>query len=380
MKRFLFLGLVLCSLGFACEQLAGDVGDAGADVTMSAASSAVERPRLAMLSPSDSGFLHQTNGQLDPQARAVQLGTSDVTGTLGVPHGGTGLTSVGTAGQVLATDGGVMYWLTPSAGPSVSGTGFAHVTSGSFDSPARAVNLASGDVTGTLAHGNGGTDVTSPSTAGKVLRSDGTNWTSNNIQSSDLLGLSPALASPSVTTALHGWIGDSGLDPYGQVGERIDIAATTVCVGDAGAVVCSGNLRSDVTFTDATTWTTFYTFTPPARHVGAVDIEFFAYDLVDAPDAGPVDFVRCTLQLTTSVSNGGNVTLVSQQAAAGLISPITLSPLGVAAVTGGVLSSITTFAFRAQTSAGQVQLQATGIAAKTYNLAGVQQHARGSGH
>jgi hypothetical protein len=193
-------------------------------------------------------------------------------------------------------------------------------------------------------------------------------------------GLTKSFAGLTVTTALHGYVPDAGVDDYGQVGEKLVMTPTEVCVGDAGAVVCSGNLRSQVTWTDATTWTTFLTYTPAARTIGAYDIEFVAFDIADAPDAGPVDFVRCTLQLTGTTSNGGNVSLVSEQSHAGLTSPVTLLPSGVSAITGGVLATTTTFAFRAQVSSGQVQIQATGIASKTYNLAGVYQHARGSGH
>lgn len=69
---------------------------------------------------------------------------------------------------ILAASGAPAAILTYGVpGPSGSiagvpaGTGFVHITAGTMDGTARAVNLASngvgGDVTGVLAYGNGGT-------------------------------------------------------------------------------------------------------------------------------------------------------------------------------------------------------------------------------
>jgi hypothetical protein len=52
---------------------------------------------------------------------------------------------------------------------TVTGTGFAHVTSSSFDSPARAVNLNSADVTGVAQVANGGTGLSAVGPNGQVL-------------------------------------------------------------------------------------------------------------------------------------------------------------------------------------------------------------------
>ena len=132
-------------------------------------------------------------------------------GTLAVANGGTGLTTLGTAGQVLAVDGAGTALEYVSAGgsgtvTSVSGTGTVSgltltgtVTSsgslalgGTLDD----INLASG-VTGTLPVANGGTGATSltannvllgngtsapqtvaPGTSGNVLTSNGSTWQS----------------------------------------------------------------------------------------------------------------------------------------------------------------------------------------------------------
>lgn len=67
------------------------------------------------------------------------------------------------SGQVMLSAGGG-NWACGTAGGSGSvptGTGFYHINAGNADASARAVNLASADVTGTLALGNGGTGLTS---------------------------------------------------------------------------------------------------------------------------------------------------------------------------------------------------------------------------
>jgi hypothetical protein len=57
-------------------------------------------------------------------------------------------------------------------GLSVTGTGFAHVTSGAFDAAARAVNLASSDITGNLAISH-----VAPGADGTVLSTNGSGAT-----------------------------------------------------------------------------------------------------------------------------------------------------------------------------------------------------------
>jgi hypothetical protein len=57
----------------------------------------------ATVAVTGTGFLHATGGTLDPAARAVNLASADVTGTLGVSNGGTGLTATGAVGTFLKT-------------------------------------------------------------------------------------------------------------------------------------------------------------------------------------------------------------------------------------------------------------------------------------
>jgi hypothetical protein len=67
-----------------------------------------------------------------------------------------------------------------------------------FFAGATLVNLTN-QVTGTLPHGNGGTDVTSPGSAGNVLRSNGSSWASAALAHSDLSGSSTCAQQPALT-------------------------------------------------------------------------------------------------------------------------------------------------------------------------------------
>jgi hypothetical protein len=85
-------------------------------------------------------------------------------------NGGTGLTSPGANGNVLVSNG--TSWVSSSSGV---------VSSVSFGSTGLTPNTATGGavtVAGTLVAGNGGTGLSAPGTAGNVLTSNGTIWTS----------------------------------------------------------------------------------------------------------------------------------------------------------------------------------------------------------
>jgi hypothetical protein len=85
-------------------------------------------------------------------------------------NGGTGLTSPGASGNVLVSNG--TAWVSSSSGA---------VSSISFGSTGLTPSTATGGavtVAGTLVAGNGGTGLSSPGTAGNVLTSNGTIWTS----------------------------------------------------------------------------------------------------------------------------------------------------------------------------------------------------------
>ncbi|MDC1426616.1 hypothetical protein N8339_06570 [Gammaproteobacteria bacterium] len=117
--------------------------------------------------------------------------TTGVTGTLPVANGGTNLTALGSAGQVLAVNsGGTALEYTSDAGGSVTSVGGTGTVSGltltgtvtssgnlTLGGTLDDINLASG-VTGTLPAANGGTGLTAAGTSGNVLTSNGTTWAS----------------------------------------------------------------------------------------------------------------------------------------------------------------------------------------------------------
>ena len=183
-----------------------------------------------------------------PTFGAVSL-TADVSGTLPVANGGTGLTS-GTSGGVLAfTASGTIASsgaLTQNALVLGGGAGAAPTVLGSLGTTTTvlhgnasgaptfgAVSLTA-DVTGTLAVGNGGTGQTSltannvilgngssgvqfvaPGTSGNVLTSNGTTWqsTAPSASAPGLVCLATASASSSATIDFTSGI-DSTYDEY----------------------------------------------------------------------------------------------------------------------------------------------------------------------
>lgn len=66
------------------------------------------------------------------------IGVSQLSGVISVANGGTHQGALGTGLQVLRTNAGATdtEWATVASGPTVSGTGIAHVTSGAFDGTA----------------------------------------------------------------------------------------------------------------------------------------------------------------------------------------------------------------------------------------------------
>lgn len=139
---------------------------------------------------------------------------------LPVANGGTGLTS-GTSGGVLAytasgtlassgalTANQVVIGGGAGVAPSTlaAGSQYQSLTMGAANPAWSAINLGqAAATTGTLPHGAGGTDVTSPSTAGNGLVSDGTSWKSVSQKNSSMLyniGFKQSVAASSVTISL----------------------------------------------------------------------------------------------------------------------------------------------------------------------------------
>ena len=75
----------------------------------------------SLIAPTGTGFVHITGGGTDPAARAVNLASADVTGALGYTNGGTGLSALGSNGQVLAIVAGAPAWAGVPAITSLTG-------------------------------------------------------------------------------------------------------------------------------------------------------------------------------------------------------------------------------------------------------------------
>jgi len=77
-------------------------------------------------------------------------GTLTMAGTLALANGGTGLTTVGTNGQVLASNGSVMAWTTPSSGGVTGVSGTAPIVSTGTTTPAISITAATTSAAGSM--------------------------------------------------------------------------------------------------------------------------------------------------------------------------------------------------------------------------------------
>lgn len=122
-----------------------------------------------------------------------------------------------------------------------------------------AVSVSSGVVTqGTLAHGNGGTDVTSPGSAGNRLLSDGTNWISSAPKNVDFkynVGFSDSVGSSNWTVAITQADGSTNCSASApcMVAFRSGTAASSAVnvrsiTGALSQVITSGTLLSSVAY------------------------------------------------------------------------------------------------------------------------------------
>jgi len=101
------------------------------------------------------GFVHVTIGVTDSAARAVNLASVDVTGTLAVANGGTGLASLGTSGYVLTSTGSAMAWAAAATVAITALTGDVTATGpGSTAATVVRVNGATVPAAGSLVTGN----------------------------------------------------------------------------------------------------------------------------------------------------------------------------------------------------------------------------------
>jgi microcystin-dependent protein len=218
--------------------------------------------------------------------------TSAVTGTLPVANGGTGLTTVGTSGQVLASNGTVIAWSTPTSGTvtSVSGTSPISVATGTT-TPAISISAATTTAAGSMSSadktkldgiatgannyshptGDGNLHViaTSTTNSGKVLTAGATagslSWTTpttgtvTSVSGTSPISVASGTTTPAITlSTVPVTIGGTGTTTAPTQGGVIYASSTSAmastAAGSAGQVLTSNG-------TSAPTWATVAT--PP---------------------------------------------------------------------------------------------------------------------
>lgn len=167
---------------------------------------------------------------------------------------------------------------TGGGGGSVpSGTGFAHITLGAQDAAAKIVDLASGDVTGTLPVAKGGTGVTTSTGSGNVV-----------------LSISPTLVTPALGTPSSGSLanctglpastGITGLAAIATTGSGADLSADSVTYAKMQNVSATNRLLGRIT-------------------AGAGDLE----ELTGTQATSLLDVFTSALKGITPASGGGTV-------------------------------------------------------------------------
>ena len=166
--------------------------------------------------------------------------------------GGTGLTAVGTNGQVLTSNGTTLVWTTPVApgtgtvtSVAASVPSFLTITGSPITSSGTLAITYSGTALPTL---NGGTGLTAVGTSGQVLTSNGTTllWTSPYITSVNAAELTVALGTLSLSTVLATTISDAfatantALAAAGTAGTAAAAAQTTANSALALATTANG--------------------------------------------------------------------------------------------------------------------------------------------
>jgi len=140
-------------------------------------------PLSSVVAGSNQVTVSTTGGVATVGVNTSNMDISTLTGTLGIAHGGTGLTSVGANGQVPTANNGALTWSTPGSVTSVNLTagsskvtvsGGPVTTSGSITVDVVPANINLTALGGTLAVNQGGTGITTYGAPNQVLATNGT--------------------------------------------------------------------------------------------------------------------------------------------------------------------------------------------------------------
>jgi hypothetical protein len=204
-------GTGLTTLGTAGQALVVNAGATGLQYTTVGTVTSVNVAGDSSNIISFTGGPVTTSGTITAAINQANISLPNLGGTLNTTQGGTGLTALGTAGQVLTVNsaGTGLQWSTPSAGGgsgTVTSVAVASTTnaitvsgspitdSGTIDVTFNPANVALTALGGTLGTTQGGTGLTTLGTAGQVLavNSGGTGLTWTTPASGGSGGSNPA--------------------------------------------------------------------------------------------------------------------------------------------------------------------------------------------
>jgi hypothetical protein len=231
--------------GTGVTTLTGLVKGNGTSV-MTAAVAGTDYQAPITLTTTGTGAATLSGTTLNIPTVASTVNASSISGTVAVTNGGTGVTtSTGTGNVVLSAS--PTFTGTPTAPTAIAGTNTTQIATTAFVASAvSTVNASS--ISGTVAIANGGTGATSlqdainsltgTQSAGKYLRSDGTNASLSTIQASDIPTLNQNTTGTSanvtgIVDVTNGGTGASTLTGYiiGN-GTNAMLASSTIPVTD----------------------------------------------------------------------------------------------------------------------------------------------------
>lgn len=188
--------------------------------------------------------------------------TTQVTGTLPVANGGTGVTSSTGSGSVVLSSSPTITLANATGLPLTTGvTGTLPIANGGTGTTSTTYCNLTTNVTGTLPVANGGTGAASltannvllgngtsavqavaPSTSGNVLSSNGTTWTSSALTATQVSNAYAGITAGEVgTMAMLEFTAGSGTVAFGSTTSSANLAPSNVAGGNNGSV--SGTWR-----------------------------------------------------------------------------------------------------------------------------------------